>query len=152
MRIGIVSDHRGYKIKKKIVRYLQRKKHDVIDYGTDSMKIVDYPDYAIKIGEEYTKSSFDFGIAICANGVGMSIVCNKVNGVRCAKINNSKEAKSARNDDDINIISLPATLMMFEIKDIIDTFLKTPFSKVERYSKRIEKINKYEAQKWVLKL
>ena len=147
MKIGIVSDHRGYKVKTKIVKYLKRKKYEVIDYGTNSTNLVDYPDYAIKLGEELNNNSFDFGIAICANGVGMSIACNKVNGIRCAKINNSKEAKSARTDDDVNIISIPATLLMFEIKDIIDTFLKTPFSKVERYSQRIEKINKYEAQR-----
>jgi len=147
MKIGIVSDHRGYKVKTKILKYLKRKKYEVIDYGTNSTDLVDYPDYAIKLGEAYVNKSYDFGIAICANGVGMSIACNKVNGVRCAKINNSKEAKSARNDDDVNIIAIPSTLMMIEIKDIIDIFLKTPFSKVERYSQRIEKINQYEAQR-----
>ena len=103
MKIGIVSDHRGYKLKIKIVKYLKHKKYEVIDYGTNSTDLVDYPDYAIKLGEEYNNKSFDYGIAICANGVGMSIACNKVKGIRCAKINNSKEAKTARNDDDINI-------------------------------------------------
>ena len=69
---------------------------------------------------------------------------NKVKGIRCAKINSAKEAKTARNDDDINIMSLPSSLMLFEVKDIVDTFLKTPFSKIERYQNRIEKINNYE--------
>jgi len=144
MKIGITSDHRGYKLKEKLTKYLLKKGYDVIDYGTNSTEIVDYPDFGIKLGEEYINNSFDRGIAICANGVGMSIACNKVRGVRCAKINTSKEAKSARNDDDINIIAIPTNLMMFEVKDIVDAFLKTPFSTVDRYSRRIQKLNDYE--------
>ena len=146
MRIGVASDHRGYKMKQKLTKYLKRKGYDVIDYGTDSLSLVDYPDFAIRLGEEYMKQSFDFGIAICANGVGMSIACNKVKGVRCAKINNAWEVKTARRDDNINIISIPSNLMMFEVKDIVDAFIKTPFSTIERYSNRLKKIQDYEDQ------
>lgn len=144
MKIGITSDHRGYKLKQKLTKYLTKKGYDVVDYGTNSTDIVDYPDFGIRLGEEYVNNAFDRGIAICANGVGMSIACNKVKGVRCAKINTAKEAKTARNDDDINIIALPTNLMMFEVKDIVDAFLNTPFSTVERYSRRIQKLNDYE--------
>ncbi len=146
MKIGIASDHRGYKLKQKLTKYLKKKKYDVIDYGTSSIEIVDYPDFAIKLGEEYKNKAFDYGIAICANGVGMSIACNKVKGVRCAKVNNVWEVKTARHDDDINIISLPANLLFFEIKDIVDAFLTTPFSTVERYSRRIQKLKEYEEE------
>lgn len=144
MKVGIASDHRGYKVKEKLTKYLKKKGYDVVDYGTNSESIVDYPDFGIMLGEEYNKKSFDFGIGVCANGVGMAIACNKVKGIRCAKINNRNEAKSARRDDDINIISIPANLMMFEVKDIVDAFLKTPFSTIERYSRRIQKLKDYE--------
>lgn len=144
MKIGIASDHRGYKLKEKLTKYLKKKGYDVIDYGTNSEDIVDYSDFGIALGEKYNQKEFDYGIGICANGVGMSIACNKVKGIRCAKINTSEEAISARRDDDINIIALPSNLMMLEIKDIVDAFLETPFSTVERYSRRIQKLKDYE--------
>lgn len=147
MKIGIASDHRGYNKKQKIKKYLVKKGYEVIDYGTDSNKNVDYPDFAIKIGEAYNNKEFMYGITICSNGVGMSIACNKVKGIRCAKINNQKEVVSAKREDNINMIALPASLFMFEIKDIISSFFKTSFSDKERYSRRIKKLDNYEASK-----
>jgi ribose 5-phosphate isomerase B len=147
MKIGITSDHRGYKLKEKLTKYLKKEGYTIINLGTDSSEIVDYPDFGIKIGEEYIKGSFDFGIAICANGVGMSIACNKVKGIRCGKINTIKEAKYARRDDNINIISLPVNLSFNKIKKIVKVFLKTPFSTIDRYQRRIDKINAYEDKK-----
>lgn len=144
MKVGITSDHRGYKLKQKLTNYLEKEGYTIIDLGTNSSEIVDYPDFGIKIGEEYKKGSFDYGIALCANGIGMSIACNKVKGVRCGKVNTIKEAKYARRDDDINIISIPANLSIYKIKKIINTFLNTPFSTVERYQRRVKKINEYE--------
>lgn len=144
MKIGITSDHRGYKLKEKVTKYLKRKGYDVIDYGTNSSDIVDYSDYGIKLGEEYANNSFDLGIAICGNGIGISIACNKVKGVRCAKVDNANDAKQARTHNDANIIAIGSKKFLFEVKDIIDAFINTPFSKIERYSRRIEKIKDYE--------
>lgn len=144
MKIGVASDHRGYKVKQKLIKYLLKKKYEVIDYGTNSTEIVDYPDFGIRLGEELIKNKFDYGIGICANGVGMSIACNKVNGIRCAKTNNVKEVISARKEDDINIVAISADLFFFEIKDIIDAFIKTSFSTIERYDRRVKKLLDYE--------
>lgn len=144
MKIGIVADHRGYKLKQKVTKYLKQKKYDVIDYSPLYIPDDDYPDYGILLGEKLKENEIDYGIAICANGVGMSIACNKVKGARCAKINNVWEVRTARHDDDINSISLPINLMLFEIKDIIDTFLDTPFSTIEKYSRRLQKLKDYE--------
>ena len=91
MKIGIASDHRGYNLKAKLIKYLSKKGYEAIDYGTDSSESVDYPDFAFKLGEEYNKESFDYGIAICGNGIGISIACNKVKGVRCAKVDSKKK-------------------------------------------------------------
>ena len=149
MKIGIAADHRGYKFKEKLTKYLNRKGYDVIDYGTNSSASVDYPDFGINLGEEYAKKSFDYGIAICGNGVGISIACNKVKGVRCAKVDNINDAKLAREHNDANIIAIGSNKFFFEIKDIIDMFLKTNFSNVERHSKRIKKITDYEERIWI---
>ncbi len=146
VRIGIASDHRGYKLKEKMTKYLKRKGYDVVDYGTDSISSVDYPDFGIKLGEEYNKKAFDLGIALCGSGIGISIVCNKVKGIRCAKVDNIFEAKMAREHNNANIVAISSEKFLFEVKDIVDTFLKTSFSNDERHIRRIEKIIDYEKQ------
>ncbi len=144
MKIGIVADHRGYKKKQKIIKYLNKKGYDVVDYGTNSIQQVDFPDYGFKLGEEVVNGRVNYGIALCSNGIGMSIACNKVKGIRCGKVDNIKETKHAKAEDDINVIALSADKLFFEIKDIIDVFLKTKFADFKRYNRRIEKIIKYE--------
>lgn len=144
MKIGIANDHRGYKLKLKLVDYLKKKGYEVTDYGTDSTISVDYPDYGILLGEKVRDKEVDYGIAICGSGIGISIACNKVKGVRCAKVNNTREAKLCRQDNNANIIALNEKMYVFEAKDIIDTFLKTEYKEEERYQRRIDKISKYE--------
>lgn len=144
MKIGITNDHRGYKLKTKLVPYLLKKGYEVEDYGAMSTEIVDYPDYGIPLGEKVRDKEVDFGIAICGTGVGVCIACNKVKGVRCAKVNNVKEAKLSRSDDDANIVALNERMFLFEAKDIVDAFLTTELKPVERYQRRIDKITEYE--------
>lgn len=146
MKIGIANDHRGYKLKLKLVDYLKKKGYEVTDYGTDSTVSVDYPDYGILLGEKVRDKEVDYGIAICGSGIGISIACNKVKGVRCAKVNNAREAKLCRQDNNANIIALNEKMYVFEAKDIIDTFLKTEYKEEERYQRRIDKISKYEGK------
>lgn len=144
MKIGITNDHRGYKLKLKIVDFLKRKGHEVIDYGAISTESVDYSDYGIKLGEKVASKEVDRGIAICGSGIGISIACNKVKGIRCAKVNNVREAKLCRIDNDANVIAIGERTLLFEAKDIIDAFLDTKYEHVERFDRRIEKITKYE--------
>lgn len=146
MKIGIANDHRGYKLKTKIIPYLLKKGYEVEDYGALSTESVDYPDYGILLGEKVRDKEVDFGIAICGSGIGISIACNKVRGVRCAKVNNPKEAKLTRLDNNANVIALSETLRVFEAKDIIDAFLNTKYQPEERFERRIDKITKYEEQ------
>lgn len=146
MKIGIANDHRGYKLKTKLIPYLQKKGYEVEDYGAISTESVDYPDYGILLGEKVRDKEVDFGIAICGSGIGISIACNKVRGVRCAKVNNPKEAKLTRLDNNANVIALSEKLHVFEAKDIIDVFLNTKYKEEERFQRRIDKITKYEEQ------
>ena len=146
MNIGIASDHRGFEIKQKLTNYLTKKGYNVINYGTDSKESVDYPDYAFKLCESLTQNEIIYGIALCGSGIGISIACNKVKGIRCAKVSNEKEAKLCRLHNNANVIALSAEMSLLEIKDIIDAFLTTNFSEEERHIKRIEKIGKYEAR------
>ncbi len=147
MKIGIASDHRGYNLKTNLIPYLQKKGYEVVDYGTDSLKSVDYPDFGILLGEKVRDQEVELGIVICGSGIGISIACNKVKGVRCAKVNNIREARLARQDNNANVIALNEKMFLFEAKDILDTFLNTPYQEIERYQRRIDKISEYERKR-----
>lgn len=142
MKIGIASDHRGYELKEYLKNNLGD--YEVVDYGTNSNESVDYPDYGILLAEKVKNKEVDFGIAICGSGIGISIACNKVNGIRCAKVSTVLEAEYTRNDNDANIVALSSETEKKLALEIIEKFLNTPFSNDERHLRRIEKIKKYE--------
>lgn len=141
MTVGIATDHHGVVVKKELISYLEQREYQVINYGSDSEDPVDYPLYAFSVGEAIQKGEIDFGILICGSGIGMSIACNKVKGVRCAKVNTSNEAMYSRLHNDANVIALSASSS--DILEIIDAFLSTDFSSEERHHRRVEQINHY---------
>lgn len=142
MKIGITSDHRGYKLKEELKTRLTNL--EIIDYGTDSEESCDYPDYAFKLGEAVVRGDVTFGVAICGSGIGISIACNKVKGIRCAKVSNSKEAQITRIDNDSNIVAFSEEVSLDEAVDIINAFVSTEFSNSEKHQRRINKITAYE--------
>ena len=87
MKIVIASDHGGYELKQFLIDTFKKEGYDFVDYGTDSADSVDYPDYAIKVGEAVAAGEFDRGILICGTGIGISIAANKVKGIRAAHAN-----------------------------------------------------------------
>ena len=143
MKIGIAADHHGVKTKEKIKKYLEHFGYEVIDYGTNTIASVDYPEYAFKVGKAL-KEEIELGILICGTGIGMSIAANKVEGVRCALVHNTKEAKLTKEHNNANCIALSSTLGMFRIKDILDVFINTKFSNEERHQRRVDMINNYK--------
>ena len=147
MKIGIANDHRGYELKKYLTEELEKEGYEVVNYGTNSTDSVDYPDFAFKLGEEVVDKKVDFGVAICGSGIGISIACNKVNGVRCAKVSNKEEAKYTREDNDANIVAFGEKTSKEEALEIVKTFIKTPFSNLEKHERRISKITNYEENK-----
>ena len=144
MKIAITSDHRGYPLKTELIKYLTKKNYEIVDMGTNSTEMVDYPEYAFKLGESVANKEVDFGIVVCGTGIGISIACNKVIGVRCAKVDNVKEAELTRKDNDANVLALNGSMPLYRAKDIVDTFFKTEFTNVERYINRINAISEYE--------
>lgn len=144
MKIAIASDHKGYHLKVALTSYLVKKGYEVIDLGTDSVISVDYPTYAFNLCKKVASKEADFGIAICGTGIGISIACNKVKGIRCAKVDNIKEAELTRLDNDANVLALNGSMMSYKAKDIVDVFLKTKFSNSERHIKRLKMIEDYE--------
>ena len=139
--IGIASDHRGYNLKQKLTKYLNKKGYTVVDYGSDSRISSDYPEFGFKLGKAVANFEVEKGIAICGSGIGISIACNKIKGVRCAKVDNVKEIKYARKDNDANIMAIAGNMPLIRAKDIVDAYLKTPFSGLERHQRRIDMLN-----------
>lgn len=144
MKIGIGNDHHGVEVKQELTKKLIDMGYDVIDYGTNEHEMVDYPVYAFKVGEAVSNSDVDFGILLCNSGIGMSIACNKVKGVRCAKVSNVWDAEMTRRDNDANVIALSTKNSIDEMILMIDKFLTTEFLNIDRYTRRIELISKYE--------
>lgn len=145
MKIGFASDHRGYQLKKYLIEELE-KNYEIEDYGTYSEESVDYPDYAFILGENVVNKNVDFGVAICGSGIGISIACNKVKGIFCAKVSNKEEAYYTRNDNNSNIVAFSEKTNKEEALEIVKTFVETPFSNEERHIRRINKIKEYEAK------
>lgn len=144
MRIGLASDHRGYALKEYLKEELQERDYELIDFGTYGEESVDYPDYAFLLGEAIQTNDIDFGVAICGSGIGISIACNKVKGVRCAKVSTKEEAKITRIDNNSNVIALSENTDKEEALSMILEFFNTPFSEEEKHHRRVEKIMKYE--------
>ncbi len=140
--IAIGSDHRGYELKNFIIEALGSE--NIIDYGTFSKEICDYPDIAFPLAEDVRKGVCDKGILICSNGVGMSICANKVKTIRCALCFNKKMAKFAKRDDDVNIITIPSDYVTKEeALEIISEWQNTKFEG-GRYERRVNKIKDFE--------
>jgi len=146
MKIGIASDHGGYKLKTKIVNYLKKKGHEIVDVGTFSTDSVDYPDFAFELSTKVVEKEVEYGIAICSSGIGISIACNKVKGIRCAKADSTRDAKYSRLDNDANVLALSGRMPGYKALDIIDVFLSTNHPEVERHNRRIKKITDYEEE------
>ena len=132
MRLGITNDHRGYKLKVELLEKL-KKDYEVIDYGAKGTENVDYPLYAFKLGEALANKEIDFGIAICGSGIGISIACNKVKGVRAARVISIEDVIETRGDNDANIICLNENMSLDDAYNLIITFITTPFSNLERH-------------------
>lgn len=141
MKIGIASDHRGYNLKEQIKNV---SNYEITDYGTNSTESCDYPDYAYKLSQGVLNNEVDFGIAICGSGIGISIACNKVKGIRCAKVSTPEEAMYTRNDNDSNIVAFSEQTDLQTALQIIDKFINTPFSNEEKHLRRINKIKEIE--------
>ena len=143
MRIGLASDHRGYRAKKMLKDSLYR--YEVIDYGTDTEDSVDFPIYAKKLGTALQKGEIDLAIAICGTGIGMSITLNKMKGVYCAKVSNISEATLCKSHNDANAIALSEDMNDDLMLEVVNKFIETPFSNVSKYIRRNDMIKELES-------
>lgn len=140
MKIAIACDHGGYELKVEIMKYLIDGGYEVTDFGTDSTKSVDYPDYAFLVSNAVADKTHDFGILICGTGIGMSIAANKVKGIRCALCSEPVSARLTRQHNNSNVLAMGARIIGVELaKAIVDAFLSGIFEG-GRHENRVNKI------------
>ncbi len=145
MKIAIGCDHGGFKLKAELLEFLQSQGYEYKDFGCYDTSPVDYNDYALPVAESVAAGEYDFGILLCGTGIGMSIVANKVKGIRCAHCQDVFSAKATRQHNDANVIALGERVIGAGLmKEIVGTFLKTPFSNEERHIRRVNKIKELE--------
>lgn len=145
MKIGIGSDHGGYELKEYIKEYFDKENIDYIDYGTNSTESVDYPDFGKKVSEAVVSKEVDRGIVICGTGIGISIACNKVKGIRCALCSDTYSARMSREHNDANVLALGARVLGKDLAlEIVSTWLKADFAG-GRHARRVEKISEIES-------
>lgn len=137
MKIAIGSDHGGYKLKEEVKGYLDKKGHPYKDFGCDSEESCDYPDYGFPVARAVAKGEYEKGILICRSGIGMSIVANKVKGIRAALCGSPDIARKSREHNDSNILVLSGETAGFE--KILDIWLETEFAG-GRHKRRIDKV------------
>ncbi|WP_130805715.1 ribose 5-phosphate isomerase B [Senegalia massiliensis] len=140
MKIAIGSDHGGYGLKQNIIKYLEDSGYEYNDFGTYSEDSVDYPDFGKKVSESVAKGEYDKGIVICGTGIGISIACNKVRGIRCALCSDIYSAKKAAEHNNANIIALGGRVLGQDLAQaIVEAFLSSEFES-GRHERRVNKI------------
>jgi ribose 5-phosphate isomerase B len=144
MRIAIASDHRGVRLKERIVALLTSKGHEVMDEGTDCGESVDYPDYASRVARKVSGREVERGILICGTGIGMSIAANKFPGVRAAPCHDELTAEMSRRHNDLNVLCLSADMLGERLVDrLVETWIRTEFEG-GRHARRVKKIGDIE--------
>ena len=143
-KIALAADHAGYEEKEKIKRTLDSMGVEYVDMGTASTDSVDYPDYAKKVGEAVSKGEFEQGLLVCGSGTGMAIAANKIKGVRAAVAWSPDIARLARENNDANVLALPARFMSDdEANGVLKAWFDANFEG-GRHARRVEKITELE--------
>ena len=141
MKIGIGSDHAGYRYKEEIKKYLAKLGHEVKDFGTNSEMTVDYPAFIRPVAEAVAGGEVERGIVLGGSGNGEAMVANRVRGVRCALCWNDESARFGRQHNDANVISLGQRMISLEIAlTLVQIWLDTPFEG-GRHIRRIQMID-----------
>lgn len=140
-RIAIGADHAGYAAKQALAEHLCQRGYQVHDLGTFSDESVDYPDFAVTVARCVASGEDELGILLCGSGIGVSIVANKVTGIRAANCCSPEMARLARQHNDANVLCMGARLHPTDqLIAIADAFLEATFEG-GRHRRRVEKIH-----------
>jgi ribose 5-phosphate isomerase B len=148
MRVAVAFDHRGVKLRDRVLAEVQRLGHELLDLGTDRPEPrIDYPDKAREIGEAVTGGDSERGIFVCGSGVGASVAACKLPGVRAAICHDTYSARQGVEHDDMNVLCIGSGVVGGDLAaELVAAFLAAEFSGAERYRRRLEKIEAMEKE------
>jgi ribose 5-phosphate isomerase B len=141
MRIALGCDHGGFPLKQRVRLVIEAAGHDVVDCGTDSTCSVDYPDFALKVGQAILEDRADRGILLCGSGVGISVAANKIPGIRAGVCHDIYSAHQGVEHDDMNVLCLGARIIGDEVAvELVRAFVGAKFTQEERHLRRLNKV------------
>ena len=144
MKIAIGADHGGYRHKEAIKNHLIKRGFEVKDFGSFSEESTDYNDYALMVAEGVRDKKYDRGILVCGTGIGMSVMANKVVGIRAALVHDLFTAEATRLHNDSNVLTMGGRVIELEkALNIVDIWIDTMFSNEESHIRRVNKIDRY---------
>lgn len=147
MRIAIGTDHAGWLYKEALIEDLEASGHEVTDLGTHGPVSVDYPDFARPVAESVARGETDRGILLCGSAVGVSLVANKIPGIRAGVCHDTYSAHQCVEHDDVNVLCLGARVIGIEVaREVTATFVAARFSDEARHRKRLDKLLAVERQ------
>lgn len=146
MRVGVAADHGGFDLKEKLAAELRSLGHEVVDFGACELKPDDdYPDFIIPLAKAVAQRRVERGLAVCGSGVGASVAANKVPGVRAALITDAFSAHQGVEDDDMNVMCLGGRVTGYALAmDLVRIFLNARYQGLDRFARRLTKINELE--------
>ena len=149
MRVAVAFDHRGVKLREKLLAELAALGHETVDLGTDKPEPrIDYPDKAREIGEAIRNGEAELAVFVCGSGVGASVAANKLAGIRAAICHDTYSAHQGVEHDAMNVLCLGSEVVGPELAaELTRAFLAARFNGGERYVRRLEKIEEMEREK-----
>ncbi|HXV02390.1 MAG TPA: RpiB/LacA/LacB family sugar-phosphate isomerase [Gaiellaceae bacterium] len=148
MKVAVAFDHRGVKLRARVLEEVQRLGHEPVDLGTDREEPrIDYPDKAREIGEAIRSGEAERAIFVCGSGVGASIAASKLPGIRAAVCHDTYSAHQGVEHDDMNVLCIGSGVVAADLAaELIAAFLAAEFDGGERYVRRLEKIEAMERE------
>lgn len=148
MRVAVAFDHRGVKLRVRVLEEVQRLGHEPVDLGTDAEEPrIDYPDKAKEVGEAIRSGTAERAVFVCGSGVGASIAACKLAGVRAAICHDTYSARQGVEHDDMNVLCIGSGIVGGDLAaGLIGAFLGAKFDGAERYRRRLEKIEAMERE------
>ncbi|HEY3051744.1 MAG TPA: RpiB/LacA/LacB family sugar-phosphate isomerase [Gaiellaceae bacterium] len=146
MRVAVAFDHRGVKLRERVLEEVVRAGHEPVDLGTDKPEPrIDYPDKAREVGEAIRNGNAERGVLVCGSGVGASVAASKLTGIRAATCHDTYSAHQGVEHDDMNVLCIGSEVVGEELTgELVRTFLGAKFGGGERFVRRLEKVKELE--------
>ena len=148
MRVAVAFDHRGVKLRARVLEVVEELGHEAVDLGTDVPEPrIDYPDKAREVGNAIATGAAERGIFVCGSGVGASVAASKLPGIRAAVCHDVYSAHQGVEHDDMNVICLGSEVVGAELAaDLVRAYLRARFDGGERYVRRLEQVTRMERE------